>query len=200
MLRKDQMSRRTKSGSTAAHLSTRRRTYVVAAVALALPLGAEMPTASAATESARTSVAAVCSATIPLNISPGLLALTRTQGSNQSLGETGSLSCLGTLDGHPVAGPGTVGFTGTYDGTCNSTSGTGTWSFSLPVDDNGVTRVVHHGGAYTAPGLSLVIIFTGDFETGRLAGTGPVLPVQGNCLTQPMTKASFILTGLQLTQ
>lgn len=192
--------------SSARHLSThprgslgrRRARLAVAAAAVLVAVG--IPAASATTSSSQQSLNAVCSATIPLNISPGLFALKHSQGTNQSFGETGTLNCTGKLDGHRIAGPGTVGFAGHYGGTCNATTGVGKWSFSLPVDDNGVTRVIHHAGAYDSPGVSLAIVFNGKFETGRLTGTGLVTPVQGDCLAQPMTKATFTLVGLQLTQ
>lgn len=174
----------------------RRRARCAIAVAAVL-MSVGVPTASATSSSTPT---AVCSATIPLNLDPGLFALKRTQGTNQSFGETGTLNCIGKLDGHRIAGPGTVGFAGTYGGTCNATTGGGRWSFSLPVDNNGATRVIQHAGRYSAPGVGLVISFTGKFETGRLAGAGPVTPVQGDCLTRPMTKATFTLVGVQLAQ
>lgn len=180
-------------------MSSRREARLAVAAALVL-VGVGSPTTSATASGSQPSLSAVCSASIPLNISPGLFALKESQGSNQSFGETGTLNCAGTLDGHRIVGPGTVGFAGQYGGTCNATTGVGTWSFSLPVDDNGTTRVVHHAGAYTSPGVGLLIVFTGKFESGQLAGTGPVVPVQGDCLLKPMTKATFTLVGLQLTQ
>lgn len=189
------MTKLSRHTSTTSRGSRGRRRVLVTIAAAAMLLGVQVPTTAAAA-----SLEAVCSAKIPLNLNPGLKLLVRTQGSNQSYGETGVLSCVGKLDGYTVAGPGTVGFVATYDGTCNSATGGGSWFFSVPVNDNGGIRVIHHTGYYQGPSVSLVISFNGTFETGRLAGTGPVVPVQGNCLTQPMTKATFNLVGLQLTQ
>lgn len=140
---------------------------------------------NAAPVKATASVAALCAATIPLNISPGLRILQPTSGTNQSYGETGTLSCLGTLDGFPIAGTGTIGFSGNYSGTCTYASGTGTWSFSVPVNDHGVIRVIHHSGTYSAPNVGLAIVFDGLFQTGRLSGAGVVVLQQGNCALQP---------------
>lgn len=169
-------------------------TLVVVALAVGVSASAAAPAA------ASPSVAAVCSATLPLNLSPGLQLLRRTQGTNQSFGETGTLSCIGTLDRFHVAGPGTIGFVGPYNGTCSAATGDGTWSFTIPVDDNGVRRLIHHSGTYSAPNVGLVIAFNGIFETGRLGGAGAVIPVQGNCLTQALTKATFPMLDVQLTQ
>lgn len=163
-------------------------------------MGGPAAAASAAPVKATASVAALCAATIPLNISPGLRLLQPTAGTNQSFGETGTLSCLGTLDGFPIAGTGTIGFSGNYSGTCTYASGSGTWSFSVPVNDHGVTRVIHHSGTYTAPNVGLAIVFDGLFQTGRLSGAGVVVLQQGNCALQPATKGSLPMVDVSLTQ
>ncbi|PZS20838.1 MAG: hypothetical protein DLM57_00350 [Pseudonocardiales bacterium] len=178
--------------------NARRRTLtgLVAAVLLTAVIAPMSTSASAASPA----LTAVCAAAIPLNLSPGLRLLQSTQGTNRSLGETGTLSCVGNLDGFPVTGPGTIGFAGAYAGTCAAASGAGTWSFSLPVSDRGVTRVIHHSGTYTAPNVGVAIVFTGLFQTGRLAGAGAVVALHGECVTQPITRASLPMLGVQLTQ
>jgi hypothetical protein len=177
----------------------RRRSLSLLVAAGALLVGG-VATAPGSAGAAIPAITAVCSATVPLHLAPGLRALQRTEGSNQSFGETGTLGCAGTLDGLRIVGTGTIGFAGTYAGTCSAASGRGTWSFSIPVDDHGVTRVVQHSGTYSAPNVTLAILFTGRFETGQLSGAGAVVPTQGNCLTQPLTGALLPMLDVQLTQ
>ncbi|PZS37051.1 MAG: hypothetical protein DLM58_00290 [Pseudonocardiales bacterium] len=181
---------------SAIHPSTKRRGVVVALSAGLL--AATLPGAASAT--AGPAVAAICSASIPLHLSPGLSLLTQNSGTNQSFGETGTLGCAGKVDGLRVTGTGTIGFRGNYAGTCSAASGGGTWSFSLPVDDNGTARVIHHSGTYNAPNVGLAITFNGQFETGKLSGLGLVVPGTGNCLTQPLSTATLPMVGVQLTQ
>ncbi len=168
-------------------------TIVVATLILMLAT-LVMPTANAAG-----TTFGICSAKITLNLSPGLQFLTPTSGSNQSFGETGTLSCPGgTLDGYPVSGPGTIGFSATYAGTCFRATGGGVWFFTLPVNDNGTIRMIHHQGTYQGPSVGTAISFNGLYDGGRLGGTGLVTPVQGDCALTPMTKATFNFVGLNL--
>lgn len=180
------------------HPSTKRRRTVIALSVGLLLAGATL--SGAAPAAAAPAVTALCSASLPLNLSPGLSLLQQTHGTNQSFGETGTLNCAGGIDGLPVTGGGTIGFAGNYAGTCSAASGGGTWSFSLPVNDHGTARVIHHSGTYTAPNVTLAIVFNGAFETGKLSGAGLVIPGKGNCLTQPLTNATLPMVGVTLTQ
>lgn len=160
--------------------------------------GVAVPGASAVASVPR--VAAVCTASLPINLSPGLQLLKATQGTNQSFGESGILNCIGTLDGLPIAGPGTIGFSGNYSGKCSGATGIGTWSFTIPVNDHGITELIQHSGTYSAPNVGVVLTFDGQFQTGSLKGAGVVLASQGDCVLKPITKGTLPMVGVTLTQ
>ncbi len=150
------------------------------------------------------SVTATCGATATLNLSPGLQLIKQTQGTNQSLGQTGTLRCAGKLDGHTVTGPGSIGFSSTYKGNCLAISGGGAWFFSIPTSGG----VIHKQGTYNGPSIGSIVYFDGSFPGGRMIGSGPVVPTAGSCVPPlpflpppaPLTKGDLTLIGLQLTQ
>ena len=108
--------------------------------------------------------------------------------------ESGTLRCTGTLDGRRiVTDKGTIGFEARYWGWCADVKGGGRWFFTLFVDDDGRERELHYEGEYDGPGRLAFIRFTGMFPGGTLKGGGPVVPEQGNCVTEPMTRATFRL-------
>lgn len=183
---------------------TWRQTLIGLAVAVGLVLSWIILSASPAVKAETPSVAALCSATATLNLSPGLRLLQETQGTNQSFGETGTLRCAGKIDGKTITGPGTIGFSSTYRGNCLAITGGGAWFFTLPTNGGSV----HRQGTYSGPSIGSVVYFDGSFPGGRMTGAGPVVPVQGSCVPPlpllpppaPLTKGTLILTGLQLTQ
>ncbi len=131
---------------------------------------------------------AICTVTATLNLSPGLWYFTPTSGTNTSLGETGTLSCTGSINGKTITGPGSVGFDATYtNSTCAAVNGGGTWFFTVPTSGG----PVHREGPYSGPAIGPVIPFQGWFADGYATGAGPVMPTQGDCLLSPLTKANL---------
>ncbi len=181
------------------HHTTKTRTKVIIGTLIGLALILALAILIAPKATAAGGTLGVCSASIPLNLSPGVQLLTPTSGTNQSFGETGTLNCAGTFEGKPIAGPGTVGFKATYSGTCLSVAGGGSWSFTIPVTINGGIQLVHRSGTYNGPAIGTVIVFDGTYPGGKLTGTGLVVPTQGDCALTPMTKATFNFLGLQLS-
>ncbi len=150
------------------------------------------------------SVTATCGATATLNLSPGLQLIKETQGTNQSFGETGTLRCSGKLDGQTITGPGTIGFSAIYKGTCLAVTGGGAWFFTIPTAGG----LIHREGIYSGPSIGSTVIFDGSFPGGTMKGAGPVVPVTGSCVPSlplmpppaPLTKGDLTLVGLQMTQ
>lgn len=143
---------------------------------------------------------ATCQASIPINMSPGLWLTKQTSGTNQSFGQTGTLDCDGYIDGYKITGPGKVGFSATYSGTCSFVAGGGVWSFSVPIDKNGHLVIVTKSGTYNGPSFAAQIVFDGEFNGGTLKGVGSVTREQGDCVNTPVTKGMFNFTGLELRQ
>ncbi|HUC20355.1 MAG TPA: hypothetical protein VMR98_02590 [Candidatus Polarisedimenticolaceae bacterium] len=149
--------------------------------------------------------AGICSANVVLHLSKGVSFAKKIpesqKGDNTSIDpltgvlETGRFSCLpgATIDGYKVAGPGTIGFKAKYWGSCFKAPGGGTWSFHIPVYDQGGVRMLARSGAYTGPAIGLAIKFSGAFQGGHLGGVGLVIPMVGNCLPRhPMLTARFL--------
>ncbi|MGH2688537.1 MAG: hypothetical protein ACRDKW_06995, partial [Actinomycetota bacterium] len=66
---------------------------------------------------------ASCIGSWPVSLTPGLTA-TPQQSDFTSHGESGNITCSGTVKGHAVTGPGTFGLEGVLQGTCLMGSGT----------------------------------------------------------------------------
>jgi len=133
---------------------------------------------------------ASCTFTFPNRLSPGFT-LTSSTGTYGSGGETGTITCLGSLDGHRVAGPGTFGFEGVYTGDCFGNIGSGTYFFTVPTD----VGSKHFTGSYTERRIG----FNGPIQAsqpgGRFQGVFLVLPQKGDCLTSPVTEVVINMAG-----
>ncbi|MGH2721522.1 MAG: hypothetical protein ACRDJO_07960 [Actinomycetota bacterium] len=139
---------------------------------------------------------AVCSFSFPAHFSPGI-SMTAGSGTFGSGGETGTISCVGTIGGHAVTGPGTFGFEGTFTGSsCLSHRTSGTSFFTVPTD----AGPIHvSAGPFKSSGIGL----SGNVEATheepvplRFKGSYLMVPQQGTCATAPMTDAVVSLTGV----
>jgi hypothetical protein len=148
---------------------------------------------TAAPAHAEGGTSAACSIAFPIHFSPGL-SMTTGSGSYGSGGETGSITCTGTVHGHRITGPGTFGFEGTYtEGNCLAHKGTGSSFLTIPTDA-GPVRV--DGGSFSDQGLGLTGSSKARHTGGiRFSGTYIVLPVQGDCLVSPITSGQASMTG-----
>jgi hypothetical protein len=106
-------------------------------------------------------------------------------------GQTGSVSCIGTLDGDRVTGVGSIGFEEQYTGDCNADSSAGILRATIPT----TAGVQHLAGTFTQ--RRTVLAFTVDvrFPGSRYSGIGAVIPTRGTCLLTPVTQADLLLTG-----
>lgn len=106
-------------------------------------------------------------------------------------GETGSITCVGTIDGHRVTGPGSFGFEGIYTGDCFSNVGSGTYFFTVPTD----TGLAHFAGTYTESRLGLTGPVNGSQPGARFTGGHVTVPTKGNCVTTPVTEVLAYMVG-----
>jgi hypothetical protein len=100
------------------------------------------------------------------------------------------LSCQGLFNGYErILGPGSFSGSGTYQalpdgsGTCLRNFGTGTLDYAFPTSQADIHLV--EPGSYTLAGA-------GAFTSPSLRGTFQVAPVEGDCVTEPVTSAVFV--------
>ncbi len=99
------------------------------------------------------------------------------------------LSCQGLFNGYErILGPGSFAGSGTYQaldgsGTCLRNFGTGTLDYTFPTSQADIHLV--EPASYTLAGA-------GAFMSPSLRGTFQVAPVEGDCVTEPVTSAVFV--------
>lgn len=100
------------------------------------------------------------------------------------------ISCHGLFNGYErILGPGSFTGSGTYQalpdgsGTCLRNVGTGTLDYGFPTSQADIHLV--EAGSYTLAGA-------GAFMTPTLRGTFQVAPVEGDCVSEPVTSAVFV--------
>jgi hypothetical protein len=149
--------------------------------------------AAAGAQPAAPATDAVCVNALTLTLSPGF-SPRPASGTSTTGGETGTLVCTGTVGGRRISGPGTVGVQETYatGAACLSDSSHGEVTITLPA----IGGPVHIAGALTGYRLGLVEVVDIAFPQARFHGTGPVLPLSGDCLLAPITRALVSITGI----
>jgi hypothetical protein len=152
------------------------------------PAGADMPGADPGPRSPHD---VHCLAKLDVTISPGL-SMSPTSGTFTSGGETGTNRCDGPINGYMPTGLATRGEDGRYGvegpSSCMSQSGVSEWTIVFTVPTTGGPQHVefpvrgtygplHGGGVWGGT-------FTGEGMYGHFTGT----VLQGNCVTEPITK------------
>lgn len=144
-----------------------------------------------------------CSFGVPLHASPGL-GITASSGTFNSGGEVGTMSCTGTIAGYRVTGPGTFGFDGTIEGSCLGHRGSGISGFTIATEA-GMLHI--SGGGFTVEGVGVLGKAQAVPTTMQIDDQEPVpasisfmgsyllVPVKGNCVTEPVTQAQVLLSG-----
>lgn len=169
------------------HLSRTRLQVAGGIVTLAAAVLGGTASAQAAGETS-----AVCAPTMSLTITPGFSPESGS-GTLTSDGETGSLICTGTLRGHHITSPGSVGLDEAYTGAdCLGHVGTGTATVTLPTTGG----VIHMSGAATSHRTALAVVAEVDFPDASFNGVGVAIPTHGTCLLTPLRQATISLSGL----
>jgi hypothetical protein len=152
----------------------KRLPIVLSVAVLTLPLLAVAP-ASAATGST-----AACSFSLTLTLAPGISGTSSGTSTVTTHGETGTITCAGTVAGKGIDGMGTIGEEGTVDGTCALGSGSTTFSMTIPTASGPVTMRTPATFIY-GPGL-------GYGGGDAFHGSFQFLPTAGDCITTPVTQ------------
>lgn len=122
-------------------------------------------------------------------LTPGLSVLPG-RGEFDSGGETGRITCRGTLSAGPVTGAGTFGAKGRYGtgssgDTCQTGGeGDGVQTFTVPTAGG----PVHVTNPFTFHyGIATGHVLGGTFEGDAFAGTFEISSFEGDCVANPMT-------------
>lgn len=158
--------------------SPRRILAAMIAVAWAVP-GGSTPVTAESTES--------CTAEADFSITPGV-STSPTSGTFTTGGDTGTLDCKG-------GGKGTIGFAGRYgtkDPDSCSSGGEGTATDTFRFSDGSTVRddVEFIYGAFQGG------IVGGSFKGARASGTFEITPIEGDCVSKPITKARAVFRNL----
>jgi hypothetical protein len=135
---------------------------------------------------------ATCTGILTVNLTPGFTPIPNS-GSGTSGGQTGTMTCLGSLDGHRITGAGTFGVQETYTtgAACLTDTSGGQVSATFPTTGGPVTIV----GALHAHRMALVEFIEIAFPQSQFSGVAIIVPTQGDCLTAPLTQALVSVTG-----
>lgn len=158
------------------------RVGAIAAVVLTATLA--LPAAAAAESRA------VCVANWRDTVSPGI-SLSPAVGAFTSHGETGAITCVGSVNGHRVTGPGTFGEQGVARGSCALGSGSALFSMTIPTTA-GPARL-------QIPAVFTYVGGVGLRPTGIFPGGFVFAPVRGDCITSPVTEIAVVLHGTLTT-
>jgi hypothetical protein len=131
-----------------------------------------------------------CLAEFDVTISPGLSS-SPSSGTYTTEGETGTITCEGPINGYRPTGAGRRGEHGTYGltdpDTCAS-GGEGTQVLSLTIPTTGGDQHVTDEGIFTYGPLEGGGAYGGSFRGKRMRSTFQVTPVEGDCVTTPVTR------------
>lgn len=148
-------------------------------------------------QSAAAAEGAKCSSTFVIRLDPGF-SMEPSTGTHRSEAP-GVLQCEGVVNGSPVTGAGTLTDEGPYGtedpDTCTAgTEGTGIDRLTVPTKD-GPQQIVSDY-TYFAAKPSNGSPFRGRFTGTRFTGTFEFRVLQGDCVTQPITKVELTLQGV----
>lgn len=135
-----------------------------------------------------------CTGTAEMTMTPGI---SEKGTSGTQFARNGTEKCNGPLNGSRPTGDPTVEWEGRYGtkdpDTCSS-GGEG-WAVSyhtLPTENG--TKVVRNIFTFTFGGLSDGIV-SGVFKGDYFSGTFEFRPLEGDCVTRPLTKAALTFKG-----
>lgn len=136
-----------------------------------------------------------CTAVLDLAITPGL-SIMPSKGTFTTGKNPGPMECAGMLQGHEVAGLGSLGITGNYGessnagDTCHLVLGTGTYLLRLPTRHGPVTEEGTFAEVLAPTRRGSV---SAASEQTNWTGTAEFVPTEGDCLFKPITAAQIKL-------
>lgn len=142
------------------------------------------PEAGAATGSA------ICVSHFPVSLEPGLT-MSESSFRYSSNGHAGRVTCVGSIDGHTVTGPGTIWDEGVGRGSCNGGSLQGFHEYRIPTEAGVVTVRRPVVGTYQG------VVGVRDHRRSYPGGF-VFYPTKGDCVTAPATSADAVAHGIML--
>jgi hypothetical protein len=131
-----------------------------------------------------------CVAEFDVTLSPGLSS-SPSSGTYTTDGETGAISCDGPVNGHQPTGIGRRGEHGTFGvddpDTCAS-GGEGTQILSFTIPTAGGDQRVTDRGTFTYGPLEGGGAYGGSYTGERMRSTFQITPIEGDCVTTPVTR------------
>ena len=160
-----------------------KRTLILAAVLL----GAFVP----AVPGSAAHDLAVCTGDFEVSISPGLW-LTPGSATYTTDGEAGTIACVGFVGGKQVTGAGTLAAAGVFGlftgAVCPQGIGGGTFFLTVPTADGPMKVTSDYTFSWAGPAGAL---------TGRtMSGTFEFTPIEGDCVSAPVTGATIHTRGV----
>ena len=140
---------------------------------------------------------ATCTVTFVILLDPGFT-MQGSTGRHHSEAP-GVLNCEGAVNGSPITGAGTLTDDGPYgtddpDSCMSGSEGSGLDHITLPTEAG--PQVVDSQYTYTAAKLSNGSPFQGQFTGSRFTGTFEFRPLEGDCVSSPITKIEVKAKGV----
>jgi hypothetical protein len=140
-----------------------------------------------------------CTGNFEVTLTPGL-GLSGSSGTHSSGGAAPTLDCQGPVNGKLPTGLGALGDEGLYgtvdpDDCLAGGEGTGIDSITVPTADGLQKITSHFTFTYGEPSTKGNGIVAGRFEGSRFTGTFEFMPLEGDCVSRPLTKARVTYEG-----
>jgi hypothetical protein len=106
-------------------------------------------------------------------------------------GETGTVTCDGPVNGKQPTGPGILeirGRYGTHGGDTCQSGGEGDAVFAMTFPTSGGSELIVDPITFEYGAFSAGAPFRVEFRGDRVDGRGEVQPIEGDCVTQPVTR------------
>lgn len=166
-----------------------RAVTVVAMASVALPGSLVLPSSAAATTGGGDN-AAVCKLVFTERFHPGFT-LVPSSGHQDSAVDSGTIACVGRIQGQWVDGPGTIWNQGKYtDSTCLLDHAEGRYFFTVPTEE-GLLSV---NGSFAVSRVGAVLTVHLEQPGARGEGSAVVVPTQGDCVIAPVTEALVLMS------
>lgn len=113
---------------------------------------------------------------------------------------TATITCDGPVNGQQPMGPGTVTDEGPYgtkdpDSCTSGSEGGGTDTIKIPTADGMVTVVSEYTYVVDRPSTQGAVL-SARFEGTRYSGNLEITPIEGDCITAPITKVKGFGEGI----
>lgn len=165
-------------------------TRVVTAVAIASVMSVLTPLASHSAVAAADDHSAVCDLVFTERFRPGFT-LEPSSGHQDSAVDSGTINCVGKIQGQQVTGPGTVWNTGRYtDSTCLLDHAEGRYFFTVPTEEGSLSV----NGGFVVDRVGSVLTVRLDQPGARGEGFALVLPTKGDCVLGPITEVLVFMS------